>query len=253
MSILEKEIQPGECKEFTQLNDSTYINTYGFGKFSCNDCNRVIYKDKYNDELEIAELKLSSDKTVVMSCQNVSTAEILVVPDTVASFADKDIFSSAKNLRHILFGENSIYLSLYNTNIEHIYLPKNTGVSLWACKNLKTVIWADGVTSVDQYGQKNYYNGTFYTAHGLKESSVENVVIPVSLKEINNNVFFNCNSLTNVYYMGTSEQWDNIVIADGNVWLTEANRYYYSENEPITEGNYWHYVDGIPTMWELSK
>ena len=25
--------------------------------------------------------------------------------------------------------------------------------------------------------------------------------------------------------------------------------YYYSEIEPITLGNYWHYVDGEPVVW----
>ena len=25
--------------------------------------------------------------------------------------------------------------------------------------------------------------------------------------------------------------------------------YYLSENAPETEGNFWHYVDGVPTVW----
>ena len=28
-----------------------------------------------------------------------------------------------------------------------------------------------------------------------------------------------------------------------------ATIYYYSETQPTTEGNYWRYVDGIPTAW----
>ncbi len=31
--------------------------------------------------------------------------------------------------------------------------------------------------------------------------------------------------------------------------LTSATRYYYSETTPTEAGNYWHYVDGVPTPW----
>jgi hypothetical protein len=25
--------------------------------------------------------------------------------------------------------------------------------------------------------------------------------------------------------------------------------YHYSESQPTTDGNYWHYVNGTPTIW----
>ena len=50
--------------------------------------------------------------------------------------------------------------------------------------------------------------------------------------------------------MGTEKEWNAIDIEkDGNLYLIEATRYYYSENKPAAEGNYWHYVDGVPTIW----
>lgn len=35
-------------------------------------------------------------------------------------------------------------------------------------------------------------------------------------------------------------------------YLIDATRYYYSQTEPALddEGNYWHYVDGVITIWE---
>ena len=27
------------------------------------------------------------------------------------------------------------------------------------------------------------------------------------------------------------------------------NLYIYSENAPTKDGSYWHYVDGVPTIW----
>ena len=31
--------------------------------------------------------------------------------------------------------------------------------------------------------------------------------------------------------------------------FTTAKRYYYSETPPTGDGNYWHYVDGVVTVW----
>ena len=44
-----------------------------------------------------------------------------------------------------------------------------------------------------------------------------------------------------VFYMGTAEDWAKISIAEYNENLISAMRYYYSENEPEENGNYWHY------------
>ncbi|MBO4323293.1 MAG: hypothetical protein J5836_01380, partial [Clostridia bacterium] len=64
--------------------------------------------------------------------------------------------------------------------------------------------------------------------------------------------FYGCSGLTKVYYKGMAEEWDNISInneGDYNNYLINATRYYYSEEEPTESGNYWHYVDGVPTEW----
>lgn len=37
--------------------------------------------------------------------------------------------------------------------------------------------------------------------------------------------------------------------SDGNNSLTSATKYFYSETEPTDDGNYWRYVDGVPTVW----
>lgn len=50
----------------------------------------------------------------------------------------------------------------------------------------------------------------------------------------------------NVYYLGTEEDWS---LVENNASLPNRVIYYYSEMEPISSGNYWHYVDGIATKW----
>ncbi|MBQ7324062.1 MAG: leucine-rich repeat protein [Clostridia bacterium] len=84
-------------------------------------------------------------------------------------------------------------------------------------------------------------------------SSLTSVVIGDSVTSIGNSAFYDCTKLTSVYYKGTASDWSAISIDNTygyNNSLINATRYYYSENQPTEEGNYWHYVDGKPTIWE---
>jgi hypothetical protein len=66
------------------------------------------------------------------------------------------------------------------------------------------------------------------------------------------NAFLGCSGLKNLYYCGTSADWDNIGIGRINTSrLNSATIYYYSESQPTDEGNYWHYdTDGVtPVVW----
>jgi hypothetical protein len=66
---------------------------------------------------------------------------------------------------------------------------------------------------------------------------------------INSYAFTGCTSLTTVYYEGTADEWTSITIDLNNDPLKSATVYYYSETDPAEEGNYWHYVNGVPTAW----
>lgn len=76
------------------------------------------------------------------------------------------------------------------------------------------------------------------------------LVIPNRIKRIGDNVFTGRYSDFSVYYIGTEAEWNNIRISsfNGGV-LTTRTRYYYSETHPTVAGNYWHWVNGEPTVW----
>ena len=91
-------------------------------------------------------------------------------------------------------------------------------------------------------------------------SSLTSIVIPSGVTSVGEWAFSDCSSLDIVYYGGASQSdWDVIEINTSynqNNYLTSATRYYYSENEPLLnadgtayDGNYWHYVNGAPTIW----
>jgi hypothetical protein len=104
------------------------------------------------------------------------------------------------------------------------------------CVLLTSVVIPNSVTSIGDYA--------FY-----KCTSLTSIEIPDSVTSIGKGAFYECTSLTNVYYKGTVEEWNGIVIGEYNEDLTNATRYYYRETQPMEEGNWWHYVDGVPTLW----
>ena len=104
------------------------------------------------------------------------------------------------------------------------------------CDSLTSVIIGDSVTSIGF--------GAFW---GF--DSLTSIVIGDSVTFIDDYAFYGCSGLNKVYYKGNSTEWGNITIGSDNSKLTSATRYYYSESQPTSSGNYWHYVDGVPTAW----
>ena len=76
------------------------------------------------------------------------------------------------------------------------------------------------------------------------------VVIPSSVKYIDQVAFWNWGNGECVYYLGTADEWTKIYIEQDNDGVTNHTVYYYSETQPTTAGNFWHWVDGVPTIWE---
>jgi hypothetical protein len=76
------------------------------------------------------------------------------------------------------------------------------------------------------------------------------VVLSNNIGTISAGAFENCNKLSRVFYCGTQDKREsNLWIENQNDPIALATWYYYSEEKPEEEGNYWHYVDGEPTVW----
>ena len=92
-------------------------------------------------------------------------------------------------------------------------------------------------------------------------SNLEYAILPDSLTHIELSVFAYDEKFSTVYFNGDYNQWNRVynlipTSAGGggmsfgdNYILLDATAYVYSENQPTTSGNYWHYVDGKPTAW----
>ncbi|MBQ8439128.1 MAG: leucine-rich repeat domain-containing protein [Clostridia bacterium] len=110
------------------------------------------------------------------------------------------------------------------------------GYAFHSCIGLTNIIIPDSVTSI--------FDSAFSKCTGLTS-----IIIPDSVTAIGYEAFRDCTSLKTVYYTGTAAEWESVEIATDNDPLTTATIYHYSETQPTTEGNYWRYVDGVPTAW----
>ena len=95
--------------------------------------------------------------------------------------------------------------------------------------NIKSVIFEEGSVC------ERIENCAFYGLYRIKE-----IVIPNSVTSIDYDAFSNCPALT-IYSEAESQPsgWN----------YSDRPVYWYSETEPTGEGNYWRYVDGVPTKW----
>jgi hypothetical protein len=73
------------------------------------------------------------------------------------------------------------------------------------------------------------------------------VILNTETPLIGDDAFYGC-SLEIVYYAGTEDKW-NASIDDKNLRSAKIKIYYYSETMPQERDKWWHYVDGVPTVW----
>ncbi len=82
-----------------------------------------------------------------------------------------------------------------------------------------SVPWNNSITAIKTVGIENGVTHVgAYAFSGCE--NLTSVTIARSVKNIGNNVFYNCGKLVNVYYAGTREEWNSI---EGRNSLTSAN------------------------------
>jgi hypothetical protein len=86
--------------------------------------------------------------------------------------------------------------------------------------------------------------------------ALESIVIPASVTTIKARTFSGDKNLKSVFFAATSKpatletKWDSKVGDGEKESADEVRSYLYSETAPASNPtNYWHYVDGVPTVY----
>ena len=276
------------CDSLTSItipSSVTSIGSYAFVR--CDSLTNIIV-DANNEKYKSIDgnLYTKDGKTLIQYAIGKKDTSF-IIPDGVTSIGS-DAFSNCKNLTSITIPSSvtsignyafyycSILYVVYNySNLELEVGSKDNGYAacyakilvngditsyaddgyeytltddnfLFRCKGTKYELIAYCGTE-ETVILPNDINGNEYSICRMR--GVRNVIIPSSVTSIGDSAFEYCDSLATVYYTGTASEWDSISIGGWNSKLTDATRYYYSETEPTTSGNYWHYVDGEIVVW----
>ena len=103
------------------------------------------------------------------------------------------------------------------------------------CEYLTHIIFPDGIVEIGWLS--------------FTETGLHYVVVPESLTDFGKHAFVWSDNLTAIFYYGTQTQWQFINECDS---FNNAPVYFYSEQEPTVPGDYWRWVDSVPTVWDCT-
>ena len=166
---------------------------------------------------------------------------------------------STTNDGFVLYTDNTdVYLVSYVGNNTKVVIPNNvTSIGDYAfynCTSLTSVTIPNSVTSI---GDGAFSGCTSLTSITIPEgvtsvgssafsncTSLTSITIPNSVTSIGDYAFENFYKSRSIYYGGTIDQYANLSNKP-----SRGTVYYYSESEPVEAGNWWHYVNDVPTVW----
>lgn len=265
-----------KCKKLENVVLSPNLTSIGkWAFYQCENLSNIVIPDSvtsiggsafgYCKKLETVQIGngvISIGSKAFYECNSLTSIEI---PDGVETIGSK-AFWNCYNLARLEIGNGLRFIDgevFYGCiNLESVYI---TDMAAWC-----NISFRGSSAHPLSCAEKIYLNDELITQLVIPEAvtiincytffncqTITSVIIPSSVEFIDHDAFLYCSNLTSIYYEGTIEEWGKMIVEIMNQPLMNATRYYYSETDPLlnAEGlayddNYWHYVDGIPSIWE---
>lgn len=194
-----------------------YIGTYAFSE--CTNLKEIIFPEQFNFfGFNVYPANITIDDHAFYGCTSLVNLEIPNSVTSIGAFA----FGRCTNLTNVVLP------STINAIKEYTFFD---------CSNIKNITIPYKVVSID--------DSAFFGC-----SELESITIPNTVTFIGDSVFTYCYNLKYVYYKGTKDEWNAITSLAS---ISDDKIYYYSESQPADDGAYWHYVDGVATLWGTDR
>lgn len=209
------------CTGLTSIiipNGVTSIGDSGF--YNCSRLKNIIFQGDLN----------SIGRWAFYGCREI---ESISIPNGLTGIGDKTFYGCERLTSITLpnsiktIGESAFYSCTSLTNITIPQGVTTIGKSAFSlCGSLTSIELPDSVMSIGE--------SAFYGCHDLRSvtipknivyinnyvfcscRSLKSVSIPESVVRIGDSAFLYCSSLSNIFYQGTEEQWQSILIGNNN-------------------------------------
>ena len=217
------------CTSLKSITIPSGVTEIGYGPFfgctALESINAAAENGTYSSENGVL---LNKEKTVLIAYPAGKTDAAYAIPSSVVTINNDAFHGSQFKSVTIPDGLKTIgYAAFYACkNLESVTVPDSViSVSHFAfnqCTALKTATMPNGVSTISY--------GTFNDCTSLKS-----VTVPSSVKSIEGKAFYNCTGLSDVYYKGTSAQWNAVeIVKDTNTALDKATVHFEEHTHSYT-------------------
>ena len=142
-----------------------------------------------------------------LAFDTINTGASLTLPSTLKTIEEKAFSTSMRNLGNLYFnGSIAEWCNIKADTYDAAPLLYATSCKFYINGNeeLPSVLKVpEGVTYVSKYAFANRTN-------------ITDIYLPLSIQTIDSGAIKGCSSLANIYYAGTEEQWNSVLIGDSN-------------------------------------
>ena len=196
--------------------------------------------------IKIPDGVTSLGKSVFRYCTSLTEVKLPASLTEISEYA----FSECTSLKSIQIPDGVTSIGWYAfarcTALTSVTLPANlTQLIINAFEGCTALEFVD----IPENASSGYLSSPHFAF--LDCTSLKRVVLPKGPQMVNN--MFRNAPLEEVYFRETKEEWESlgVTMPEHCENFLAAQWYFYSETAPTTDGNFWHYVDGVPTKWNV--